>query len=373
MAVGILGLGLITRFEVGDRTDIFSREPDAFNLFLIAMQALPLAFRRRWPVAVLSIVTVSFAIDRVLDYPNTLASAGIVLAIHAVGSELPKEKSLRIGGAFAVAITLFTVSGVLTLDSVSWGDVVATFLISTVPLMLGREVHERRRRLDELRTRAELAEERQQRLADEAVAEERARIARELHDVVAHQMTVMTLQAEGAGRIANDQDPRIIEALQTIRDSGHSALSDMRRMVGVLRTSEETGELAPLPGLADLNSLVDQMKAAGLDVELTEVGTKRPLDSGLELSAFRIVQESLTNVARHAGPTAKTAVTVHYDDQSLNLRITDDGRGANAPEAREGHGIAGMRERVAVLNGTLKAGPNPGGGFRVIATLPYSS
>lgn len=375
LAIGLLALGLISRIEISDLPtgSSFSREPDAWNVALIALQAVPIAFRRRWPIWVLAVVSSSFMIDRILDYPNTLASAGIVLAIHAIGTELPASQSVRIGFPYVAGVTVFTALGALTLESVGPGDVVATALFTGAPLYLGREVHERRRRFEELQSRAEQAEADRERRAAEAVAEERARIARELHDVVAHQMTVMTLQAEGASRIASNADPRVTEALQTIKRAGHSALTDMRRMVGLLRTSNESTDLTPLPGLADVGPLVAKLKEAGLDVKVETHGSARDLDDGLELSAFRLIQESLTNVARHAGPHARAEVLVDYGQSTLAVEVNDDGRGAPGTWGAEGHGIIGMRERVAVLKGEFEAGPRPGGGFRVKATIPYQS
>ncbi len=198
-------------------------------------------------------------------------------------------------------------------------------------------------------------------------------------------MAVMTLQAEGARRLSGDSDPRVATALDTIRQTGHDALTEMRRMVGLLR---ETGgpdrpdgpALSPQPGLADLDRLVAQMREAGLKVQLERTGTERPLPSGLDLSAFRIVQESLTNALKHGGPEVSATVAVDYGADRLDLRITDDGRGHRAGR-RAGHGadngsgqgLVGMRERVAMLHGELTAVHLSAGGFRVHASLPIGS
>jgi signal transduction histidine kinase len=253
---------------------------------------------------------------------------------------------------------------------------IATTTIATVtPFLVGREMRTRRERAEELRQRVAEAERERQESARRAVEEERARIARELHDVVAHQMTVMTIQAEGARRIAKDADPRVQEALDTIKATGHSALSEMRRVVGLLREADDDSpELAPLPRLTDLNRLVDQVQAAGVPVELSVGGEARPLADGVELSAYRIVQESLTNAARHGGPGVTATVAVNYGDDALDVVVIDDGRGAAAaPGNGGGHGLVGMRERVAVLGGSFDAGAKPGGGYRVHASIPYQS
>jgi len=204
---------------------------------------------------------------------------------------------------------------------------------------------------------------------------ERARIARELHDVIAHNVSVMVVQADGAS-YALDADPgRAREALAAISATGRQALAEMRRLLGVLRREEDGGasERAPQPGIGELGELLDQARGAGLPVSFTVEGEPHPLPGGIALTAYRIVQESLTNTRKHAGPMASASVTLRYADTALVLAISDDGRGdlggAAMPEAT-GHGLTGMRERVAACGGSVAAGPRPGGGFEVVATLP---
>lgn len=376
LAVAIFVLGLTTRVDVADAgIGPFSREPDVLNLLLIGLGSLSLMFRRLYPATVLWTVLGSWGLDRLLDYPTTLASAGILVAFHSVGTEMSKKRSLRVGG-WAVGLTTgWTAIGALTLQSVPWIAVLTQFLVTAGPLWLGREVHERRRRIEELEERAERAEREREQRARRAVDEERARIARELHDVVAHQMTVMTIQAEGARRIATEADPRIREALDTIKATGHSALAEMRRVVGLLREKGgESPELAPLPKLADLGALVEQVRSAGVPVGLSVEGESRPLADGVELSAYRIVQESLTNAVQHGGPNVSANVAVTFRDDALDVLVVDDGRGAAAaPSNGGGHGLVGMKERVAVLGGSFEAGVKPGGGYRVHARIPYQS
>lgn len=375
IAVGLLWLTLINRADIEILAeDFFSRDPDAFNTFLIVLQTLPIALRRRYPQAVLFVLLGAFVVDRVLDYPSTFAWAGMVLAFHSIGSELPRRRSALLGFSLVGAVVAFTAFGAATLESIGLEDVVSTGIMIGVPLVLGREVNQRRIKTQALEDRAERAEQERETRAAQAVAEERARIARELHDVVAHQMAVMTLQAEGARRLAGDGDPRVAEALDTIRRTGHDALDEMRGMVGLLRggSDERSIELSPQPGLADLDRLADQMRDAGLDVQLERRGSHRPLPGGLDLHAYRIVQESLTNTLKHAGPGTRAAVRVDYGAEVLELEITDNGRGGNGSrEAGGGHGLIGMRERVSLLNGELTAGPIRDG-FRVRATLPVS-
>lgn len=373
IALAVFVLGLISQVEISDvAPEMFSRQPDFWARLLIAAQTLPLALRRRYPRSIMLVVLSAFVIDRWLDYPSTFATAGIILAIHAVGSELDRKTSLRFGWSVAIFVAVFTFLGYLTVESVGLEDVGFTFLSTAIPLALGREVYQRRQTLEQLEERAERAERDRAEEAARAVAEERARIARELHDVVAHQMTVMTLQAEGARRIANEADPRVVEALDTIRRSGHEALSEMRRMVGLLRTEPEDVDLAPQPGVDRLDELIGQMRDAGLAVELSREGTPRPLAPGVDVNVYRIVQESLTNVIRHGGPGVAATVTLIYGADSVEVEVVDDGRGRAAALNGDsgGHGLVGMRERVALLDGRFEAGPRSGGGFGVHAVIP---
>jgi signal transduction histidine kinase len=223
-----------------------------------------------------------------------------------------------------------------------------------------------------VRSRLETAEqrrsEREQR-ASRAVAEERNRIARELHDVIGHSVSVMTVQASAVRRrLAPDQAAER-QALETVESVGREALTEMRRMVGVLRQAGDRSDLEPPPGLAQLDRLVEKFRAAGLPVHLTVSGDERPLAPGLDLTAYRLVQEGLTNTLQHAVAPTRTEVSIGYGDTELELAVRDDGRpGTIATEA--GHGLLGMRERVSVYGGRLVARPRPEGGFELVATLP---
>ncbi len=378
VAVGLLVIALTTgRMGVtsGPALGEFQSEPDALNAFFIVVMTLPLAIRRLYPVTVFVVVLLAWAVDRAFDYPGTLAALGIVLAFYTVGAELSQKRSWRIGGVAAILIVAFTVVGAITLDSVDNAAVFSTIISTVTPLLVGREMHERRQRFEELRERAERAEQEREEEARRAVADERVRIARELHDVVAHQMSVMTLQADGARRVADGSDPRVIAALETIREAGHRGLEEMRRMVGLLRTQTESEPpTEPLPGLGDLETLIAQVRGAGVPVDLMIEGRVRPLPESTELSVYRIIQESLTNAAQHGGPNVATVVRVEYGERHLDLTVEDDGRGAAARTGSQpGHGLLGMRERVAVLGGEFSADPKPGGGYRVRARIPVET
>lgn len=352
------------------------RPLDLFAYLLTTLQILPLLARRRAPVAALAVAGVAWMVDRGLGYPASAEQAALPILLHAVGAYTPPRRSAIVGGGAVAVLVGWTLVGWVTSDVVGVGEFLWVLFLTSIPLLFGREVYQRRRRIETLEERAERAEREREEQARRAVEEERTRIARELHDVIAHQVSVMTLQAEGAGRLAADADPRIRDALATIRDAGHQALEEMRRMVGLLRTSDEDAppppDLAPQPGLDRIESLVSWVQDSGLDARLEVAGEPRPLPSGVELNAYRIVQESLTNALRHAGPDVRAVVTLRYTDDALQIEVADDGRGSAVP-AGVGHGIVGMRERAAMLHGTLEAGPRPGGGFRVRATLPVGS
>jgi signal transduction histidine kinase len=217
----------------------------------------------------------------------------------------------------------------------------------------------------------EQAELRRQDLARHAVLEERSRIARELHDVVAHHMSMIAIQAEAAPLKIPDLPPAAQETLAAIRGAAREALGETRRVVGLLRNGDELPERVPQPGLARLDELVEAARQSGLSVEPLVVGVPRPLAVGVDLSAYRIVQEAMSNAARYA-PGSQIRVAVHYGGQRVRVSVTDDGSDTpGAVQAGGGHGLVGMRERVAMLGGTLSAGPSRGGGFQVVADLPY--
>jgi signal transduction histidine kinase len=202
-----------------------------------------------------------------------------------------------------------------------------------------------------------------------ATATERARIARELHDVVAHHVSVMVVQADGAGYVLRSDPDRAATALAAVSATGRQALTELRRLLGVLRSTDKSADLAPVPGLGELRELLDQARAAGLEVSYTLAGKPRDLPEGAELAAYRVVQESLTNTRKHAGLAATATVTLSYERDGLVVQVTDDGLTTASGEA-SGHGLAGMRERIQMYGGTVTAGPLPGGGFRVRAWMP---
>ncbi|MEU0399210.1 sensor histidine kinase [Streptomyces sp. NPDC006197] len=255
-------------------------------------------------------------------------------------------------------------------------------IIMTVPFalawVLGDSLRTRRAYFAQLEERASRLEQEREAQAKVAVAAERARIARELHDVVAHNVSVMVVQADGAAYVMDSSPETAKQALETISTTGRQALAEMRRLLGILRTGEhqEAGEYVPQPDVRQIEDLVEQVRGAGLTVDFAIEGSPRPLPSGVELTAYRIVQEALTNTRKHGGPDAGASVRLVYFDDGLGLLVEDDGRGAPQEMYEDGgadgrgHGLIGMRERVGMVGGTLDAGPRPGGGFRISALLP---
>jgi signal transduction histidine kinase len=218
-----------------------------------------------------------------------------------------------------------------------------------------------------------LAEERVRRSeedAQRAIDEERDRITRELHDVLAHSVSVMTVQASAVRRLLTPEQQREREALMTVEETGRQALSEMRRLLGIMRTEEDVPALAPQPGLGTLPALVEQVRQSGLPVELTVEGQPVKLPAGVDLSAYRIVQEALTNALQHAGP-AHAWVAVRYVGDDVEIEVASDGRSQGEDDGA-GRALVGMRERVALCGGELHSGPRPGGGFKISARLPVT-
>jgi signal transduction histidine kinase len=328
----------------------------AATLVALAITA-PIAVRRRYPTLVGAGVPLLAALDHnVWDAQFVGYPIATICALYALTAWTPPR---RFALGFALVVTVyfaFSVGRPFPNDGVEF------VVITAVVMLLVRRI------LGDRERRARVAERERDVAAREAVVEERARIARELHDAIAHNVSMMVLQAGAERRVLDNAGSSTREVLATIEGIGRGALTEMRRLVGMLR-SDTADELTPQPGLGDLPRLVAQVREAGLPVELRVDGPARELPVGIELSAYRIVQEALTNALKHAGE-AHACVQVRYGADSLELEIADDGRGGQAPVVSGGHGLAGMRERVALYGGRLDAGRRPSGGFAVRVLLP---
>src|SRR5690554_506475 len=341
----------------------------------------PLALRRLKPVVSVVAVYLVGLFVLVQGYQTMgLYTTAVLVALYSVTAYGPRwaSRTALVTGLLGCVVLTWSVAVSEPFTAFDTRASLVVLLI-TAPLILVAWAAGRLRssRLDAVHVREErlarLAVEREQELRLAAQAE-RARIAREMHDIVAHSLTVMVAQADG-GRYAGAKDPgAATHALETIAETGRAALADMRRLLGVLRDEEgedSDGSLAPQPASGDLESLVEQVRASGLQVSLVRMGTPRHLPPGVGLTAHRICQEALTNVMKHAGPEPTVTVLVQWTDTSLTIEVSDDGRGASTQtDDGQGHGLLGMRERAMMLGGTLSAGPRPGGGFRVRAQLP---
>jgi signal transduction histidine kinase len=340
---------------------------------IVAAMCVPVVFRRRYPVQAFGIAVTAGAVQ-VLAYGAPLGcDLAIPLLLYTLAAYRTRRQSLPglavclIGSVIAVGIWASPPVG--TFQRVGLALIVfsGTALLAWV---LGDSMAYRRAYLTSLEDRAARLERERDAQAQIAAAAERARIARELHDVIAHNVSVMVVQADGASYTMRSDPDRAAAALDAISRTGRQALSEMRRLLGVLRSGDEPSGLAPVPGLDQLRELLDQAREAGMSVSLTIDGAVRPLPEGAELAAYRVVQESLTNTRKHGGPAAAAAVRLTYRRDWLVLQVTDDGLGAAAPADGTGHGLTGMRERVEMYGGTVQAGPLPAGGYQVTALLP---
>jgi signal transduction histidine kinase len=345
----------------------------ALGCALVLLHTLSLVARRRFPGTVLALVAVSGLAFAALDLPPDILGVAILVAVYSVAAY--GSRWVALAGLAAVEVALVAVQ--LTPGRTGLGTLVINLGVVAAAWLLGHFAHTYRAYAARLEERTTELEQAREELARRAVVEERLRLARELHDVVAHAMSVIAVQSGVGAHVANTQPEEAAKALAAIETTSRAALTELRRLLGVLRQdSEPQGDLAPVPGLADLDALLTEVAKAGLGVRLQVEGTPSPLPAGIDLSAYRIVQEALTNVVKHAGP-ARAQVAIRYRDHEVMVEVTDDGRGAAAPTgngpARVGHGLIGMRERVAAFGGDLEAGPRPAGGFRVAARLPFGA
>jgi signal transduction histidine kinase len=328
----------------------------------------PIALRRYRPLAVLAVTVIAQTLLLIFR-PGAGAPLGVIVALYTVAAYCERRVSIRAAALAALPITV----GVIVHNTSHAGAVIPELAVFAIAWVVGDNLRTRRAYLAELEARAARLEREREARDERAVTDERARIARELHDVIAHNVSVMVVQA-AAGEEVFDEDPeRARESLSAVASTGRAALTELRRLLGVIRSEDEGGgepSYRPQPGIEYLGELVGQVRETGLPVELSVIGEPRRLPEGIGLCAYRIVQEALTNALKHAHASS-AHVNVRYVADALELQVVDDGRGAASVNGETGgHGLIGMRERVALFGGELTASARAGRGYEVRARLP---
>ncbi|HSJ82934.1 MAG TPA: sensor histidine kinase [Acidimicrobiia bacterium] len=373
--VGLLDIWVFTP------SDFFTIDGSrSLNTLFLLLVCLPLVWRRRAPLAALVVVLVvsytwAFSFGDLTIQPPFEAFLALLFTVYTVGAQ---ATGLRVWIAVAILILGFLAEIPLVALGKPAGNAFPAWIFFGLTFVAARVVHRQRILGRELAERASELEQEREEKARLEVALERTRIARELHDVVTHNVSLMVLQASVERRLANALGDSTIKTLASIEKTGRQTLSELRRVLGILSSNEERQPLAPQPTIATFAELVDGARTAGLPVELVVEGEPKQLSAGVELCAYRIVQEALTNTLKHA-EAANARVRVHYENGHVDVEVTDDGRGAggNGEDPAEvpgsGHGLVGMRERVELYEGVLEVGSmRDAVGYRVFARLPTS-
>lgn len=372
----LVDVGLAAFFVVCSALTVWTQEITGnlhparpFDILLAVVVAAPIAVRRRTPLVAVSVSCAAVFVLVTTHGPEGSTPLAVAILVYSVAALSPMRKAV-VGLAVAVStlvgigvfgdgeLTVFDVGFTIALFSIVWAGGVA--------MRARRDAAEAR-----IRTTIEQAELSASRAA-RAVAEERLRIARELHDVVAHSISIIAVQGGVARHFLRDDLDQTDAALSAIADTSRSTLAELRRLLGVLRDADGKMVNAPAPTLADLPQLIDEMKALGMPIDLCVTGCPTAEHRAVEMSAYRVIQESITNVVKHAGATRHVGVAVSHLSDRLELRIDDDGAGPAGETRSDGHGLVGMHERVGVWGGTITTGPRPGGGYVVAASFPLS-
>ncbi|MET7753357.1 sensor histidine kinase [Streptomyces sp. NPDC005389] len=378
-----LAFGVLVAMIAGSFTDphgsptgptFGDRVPSAASVLLMALAAGALVLRRRHPFHVLCFTVGVSLLELVNDTRPATVSMSAVIALYTVAARTDRPTTWRVGLVTMAVLT----AAAMAFGPTPWyaQENVGLFAWTGMAAAAGDAVRSRRAFVDAIRERAERAERTREEEAGRRVAEERLRIARDLHDVVAHHIALVNVQAGVAAHVMDKRPDQAKEALAHVRDASRSALDELRATVGLLRQSgDPEAPTEPAPGLAVLDGLLDSFRNAGLPVALARTDGERPLPATVDLAAYRIVQEALTNVRKHAGPDAKAEVSVVRVGRTVEITVLDNGTSTPDPDSvpTGGHGLLGMRERVGALGGTLTAAPRYGGGFRVQAILPVTS
>jgi signal transduction histidine kinase len=347
--------------------------PRLANSVLLLLITVPLAWRRRAPTVVFALVLASVGLQIGLiddvrsDQPPFQHWVALLIVFYSLGAHAERRRAIVVGALGGAAVFVGDLVDLL-LGEAGVEDTLPAWFMLAAAYGVGFALRGQRIQSTLLAQRAERLEREREQKARLAVAEERVRIARELHDIVAHAISVVVVQAQAGQRVLEGEQASAREALRSIETTGRQALVEMRRLLGILRKEDRELALAPRPSLAYLDVLAERVREAGLPVELHVEGEAKPLPPGVDLSAYRIVQEALTNVLKHAGP-ASAQVVVRYRPEEVELEITDDGRGSVGDDDG-GHGLVGMRERAALVGGSVESGTNGGRGYTVRARLP---
>ncbi len=387
LAAGVLACMIAGSFvdphaESGDKWG--ARTPDPLSLTLMVLAAAVLVLRRRSPMAVLAVTVVLSLVEFVTGDPRAPVAMAVVVALYTVASTTDRPVTWRIA-----LLTMVVLTGVAMLvGPLPWyaQENLGLFAWTGMAAAAGDAVRSRRAFVDAIRERADRAERTREEEARRRVAEERLRIARDLHDVVAHHIALVNVQAGVAAHVMDKRPDQAKEALAHVREASRSALDELRATLGLLRQSgDPEAPTEPAPGLDRLDELAGTFRNAGLTVEVARTDHGTGLPAAVDLAAYRVIQEALTNVRKHAGPAAKAEVSVVRVGPNVEITVLDDGTGTPAGRADDGaraeggngagdggggHGLLGMRERVTALGGACTAGPRYGGGFRVHAILP---
>ena len=370
----VLALGGLGLAEIWIFVGLYPANTFLANIFLCLFASLPLLWRRRAPVAVLFICVVVLGIQANFFNPTSeppLTTFVLLLVVFYSVAAHGEGRRADVSAAVVFAAEILAIDVPRFLAGENPGDIIPAWAFIIVFWFIGKTIRQRRMQAVELEDRASQLELEREEKARLAVAEERSRISRELHDVIAHSVSVMVVQSQAAQRLLEGEQRNARQALKSIETTGRQALTEMRRLLGILRRTDAELALAPQPSLEHLNTLIEQMREAGLPVELRIEGEAEPLPPGVDLSAYRIVQEALTNALKHAGP-ARAWVKIHYGDDEVELEVSDDGRGTGRGGG-SGQGLIGMHERVAFYGGVLESGNRDDGGYVVRARLPLDS
>jgi signal transduction histidine kinase len=365
LATAFLVIVLVGHLVTTDNT-VKYHDANTVSVLLTIGVAVPYYFRRHAPLAVLLISEVCVVALTVGDYQTGAAPGVLLVGLYTLAAWCDVRDRAIGAAAIVIGLTVVAVTGIPGVSAVGLALNFATFAAA---YLFGSTMRNRRLYSQQLEARASALERERNEETKRALAEERLRIAQELHDVVAHSMGVIAVQAGVGAHVIDTEPGEAKKALEAISQTSRSTLAEIRRLLGVLREDQGASYL-PAPGLADLHRLLREVASAGLHAEVHVEGSATELPPGVDFTAYRVVQEALTNVLKHAGRATAT-VRIGYEDTALRLEISDDGRGVNGQATPGGHGLVGMRKRVGVYGGSFEAGPRTGGGFRVAVRLPY--